>query len=94
MRTYRFDLRTFVDDLGGPTACWRRLASMGIPIKQRTVNKWLERGSMDTVYLVNLMAHEAFENGPVDLNRYIVRVDDPAFTLPRLNRPAESAQAR
>lgn len=72
MRGYRFDLKAFVSDMGGPIACWRALTDMGIPLQPRTVNKWLERGNCDVLYVVNLLAHRALNEGPVDLNRYIV----------------------
>lgn len=71
MSGYQFDLKKFVSDLGGPMACWRRLVDMGVPIQPRTVNKWLERGNIDVVYVVNLMAHRALNEGPVDINTYI-----------------------
>lgn len=71
MSGYQFDLKSFVSDLGGPTACWRALTDMGIAIQPRTVNKWLERGNIDVLYVVNLLAHRALHEGPVDINRYI-----------------------
>jgi hypothetical protein len=72
MRGYRFNLRQFVADLGGPVACWRRLKEMGIEVRPATVNKWVERDDMALVYLINLMAHEALAEGPMDLNPYIL----------------------
>lgn len=93
MRGYQFDLRKFVDDLGGPTACWRRLQDMGVELKPRTINKQLERGDMALVYIVNLMAHRALEEGPVDLNRYILPSPGSAPIRPRLSAAPGSEPA-
>ncbi len=82
--SYRFDLYGFIHDLGGPAACHRRLELMGVKVKPRTINKWLERGNADVVFLVNLMAHEALTNLPLDLNRYIKPVGEAGeLKLPR-----------
>lgn len=92
MRGYQFDLKAFVRDMGGPTACWRALAEMGLDLQPRTVNKWLERGNIDVIYVVNLMAHRALNEGPVDINRYIT----PARTglvRPRTAAPAPASPA-
>lgn len=82
MRGYHFDLRAFVDDLGGPTAVYWMLIDMGIPVKPRTVNKWLERNDIALVYVVNLMAHQSLHEGPMDLNRYILPAQE-ALVTPR-----------
>lgn len=82
MRGYQFDFRGFVKAFGGPTAVWRALNDVGIPVKRRTVNKWIEREDIAVIYLVNLMAHRALDDGPIDLNRFI-RPAQEALALPR-----------
>lgn len=77
MRGYEFDFRRFVDDFGGPKAVWRALRDVGVQVERDTVKKWLTRNDIATVYLVNLMAHRALHDGPIDLNSYIVPVRDP-----------------
>lgn len=77
METYRFDLYNFVHDLGGPMACYRRLRAMQVPVQPRTLNKWLYRDNIDITYLANLLAHEALNGTPVDINKYILPVEDP-----------------
>lgn len=76
MRGYEFDFRRFVDDMGGPMAVWRALRGVGMHVEKSTVSKWRERNDIATVYLVNLMAHRALHDGPVDLNAYIVPAKD------------------
>lgn len=82
--SYKLDFRGLVKELGGPMACYRRLKQMGVEVKPRTLNKWVTRGDIGVIYLVNLLAHEALVGVPMDLNQFIVREDDPEG--PRLVR--------
>lgn len=75
MATYTFDVDAFLDHMGGPAVVRRKLAHMGVKIVYKTVLKWKERGSLPSRHLANLTAHEALNVGPIDLNRFIVRVD-------------------
>lgn len=76
--SYRIDFRKLMADLGGINACRRRLEQMGIEVAHSTLNRAAGRGELQSIYLANLMAHQVlFGPGPVDLNRYVIRQEDP-----------------
>jgi hypothetical protein len=95
MSGYRFDVKSFIRALGGPTRCWRRLLAMGVEVKQSTLDKWVERDNMDAVYIANLLAHEALHgDGPPDIFPFIVPVEgDEGPRLVRRPRPAREQSA-
>jgi hypothetical protein len=82
METYHLNVRGFVYTLGGPTNCWRRLRQMGVEITRASVSQWLVRDSMPSYCLVNLLAHEALNGSPIDLNKFIVAEQGAQPTRP------------
>ena len=77
--SYKLDIPQLIDDLGGTTACQRRLLFMGIDVAKSTLTVAKRRGHLNTQFLANLMAHQAlFGPAPVDLNKYLIREEDPA----------------
>lgn len=91
--SYRLDLERLIADLGGPTQVAYVLTKMGLPTGARTPEKWVERDSMNAVYLANLLAHELLTNGPFDLTRYLVPATDDQLRRPR-GRSRPTAPAR
>ena len=94
MHGYELDLKGLVKALGGPMACWRRLQAVGVDVQPATINKWLERDDIAAVYLVNLLAHRALNEGPMDLNAFITPARDPSGPrLVRCPRPQPEPQS-
>lgn len=94
MRGYKLNLRDLIKDLGGPMKCWKALQDVGIDVQYETLKKWQLRDDIAVVYLVNLMAHRALHDGPLDLNNYIVPVRDPRGPkLVRSPRPQPAPSA-
>lgn len=92
MRGYTLDLRRLLRDLGGPAEVHRRLVQMGFDVKKRTVAKWNERGDIAIPYLVNLLAHRAFLDGPLDINAYIIPTEN--LRVPRRPPPVSAPRPR
>ena len=83
MPLYRFDLPALFARLGGPNQVAYILGKMGMPLAARTPYKWLQRGSIDGVYLANLLAHEALHADHIDLNEFIVPDETSRARRPR-----------
>lgn len=62
------------------------LLQLGFDLQMGTIRKWRERGDIALPYLVNLMVLKAYEDGPIDLYRYIVPSED--LRVPRRPPPA------
>lgn len=79
--TYRLDIKAFLRSFGTYREVAATLTGMGLPVGPRTPEKWAQRGSIDDVYVANLIAHAAVSGRVVDLADFIVRADAPR--LPR-----------
>jgi hypothetical protein len=87
--SYTLDVERLIADLGGATACQRRLERMGVKISVATVRASRKRGYLTQDRLCNLLAHQAlFGKAPIDIYKYLIRRDGlPDQGQPRRGGP-------
>lgn len=92
--SYTLDVDALVWDLGGPSACLRRLHQMGVKVSKSTILYSRKRGILPQRLLANLLAHQAlFGPGPLDINKYVIRQEGPP-KLGRAPRPGRHPARR
>ncbi len=71
MISTRIDTRKLVARFGGRSELHRRLKARGYELSIKTIEKWMERDSVPTYRIVQMLELAQYEKKPLNLNDYI-----------------------
>lgn len=95
MISNRIDTRKLVARFGGRSELHRRLKARGYDLSIKTIEKWMERDSVPTFRIVQMLELAQSEKRPLNLNDYIQKAPNASEELsPNRHDQNQESQSR
>lgn len=94
MISTRIDTRKLVARFGGRSELHRRLKARGYELSIKTIEKWMERDSVPTYRIVQMLELAQAEKKPINLNDYIQKAPNASEDLSPHRHETQSSKVR